>query len=99
MAAYKRISRARKANNPWHPGPLPTDSPPEEQRKELSQGPGDWPGFGQVYANLQKAAHKMALSKYFYLSDDHIYTMAVMGCGHEETMRGHQLWCREYGWI
>jgi hypothetical protein len=74
------------------------DSPVEKRRKELPQGNCDWVGWEYVANNLKNAAQKMALSDY-WLSDWHIETMAVLGCGHEETMKAHQMLLRTYNWI
>ena len=75
------------------------DSPVEKRRKELPKGNCNWNGYDSVYAKLQKAAHKMASNYRTFATDEHIETMAILGCGHEETMKAHLMWCREYGWI
>jgi hypothetical protein len=71
--------------------PALPDSPVEKRRKELPRGDGSWAGFGQVYTLISNACQKMAETKYIYLSDEHVEAMAVLGCGHEETMKA-QLW-------
>jgi len=75
------------------------DSPVEELRKTLPRGNAQWPAFGDVWSNLQRAAIAMSLSRQHYLSDLHVRTMAVMGTGHEEAMKAHQLLLRSYGWF
>lgn len=74
------------------------DSPVEQLRKELPRGKADWPTFGHVWSNLQTAAIAMGQSN-SRLNDLHVRTMAVMGTGHEETMKAHQLLLRSYGWL
>ena len=66
--------------------PLP-DSPVEQRLKELPRGNGDWNGFPAMYALIAKACQEMAKQPYMYLSDEHVNAMAVLGCGHEETMK------------
>ena len=78
--------------------PLP-DSPVEKRRKELPRGNGDWPGYETVYANIARACEAMARTPYVYLSDEHVNAMAVLGCGHEETMKYEQLRLRTRGFI
>jgi len=74
------------------------DSPVETERKQLPRGTGQWSGWDSVYKRLSTACNKMGLGK-ARLSDLHVETMAVMGTGHEETMKS-QLWkLRLYGWI
>ena len=72
------------------------DSPSEQLRKELPRGAGNWPGYDIVYGNLQKGAFSLAQGQYTYLSDLHIKTMAVLGTGHEETMKAQQMLLRAY---
>ena len=75
-----------------------SDSPVDHIRKQLPRGNGEWPGFDVVYHRLQRAAHEMADEPYIYLSDEHVGLMAIMGCGHEETMKAemHRLMGRGY---
>ena len=61
------------------------ESPVDQVRKQLPHGDGNWPGFDHVWSKLQSAAFK--LSDIANQSDDHIRTMAVLGCGDEETMK------------
>lgn len=75
------------------------DSPVDVRRRELPQGDGNWPGSMKVWENLQKAAHHLAQGKHTHLSYDHVETMAIMGCGHEETMKHWQMVCRNNGWL
>jgi len=75
------------------------DSPVEELRKTLPKGDCEWAGYDHVWKNLQKAAHKMAQTRYVYLSEDHVWIMACMGTGHEETMKYAQMWAMTYGWV
>jgi hypothetical protein len=78
---------------------LPQDSPVETLRKQLPHGNGKWPGWEQVYWNLSLAADAMGMSPHAKGRDLHVRTMAVMGTGHEETMKAHQLILRSYGWL
>ena len=78
---------------------LPHDSPVETLRKQLPQGTGEWPGYGQVYRNLADAADAMGQEPYKRCGELHVQTMAVMGTGHEETMKAQQMLLRSYGWI
>ena len=78
------------------PKPL---SPVEQRRKELPRGNGSWAGFEHVYRNIAKACERMARAKYIYLSEEHINAMAVLGCGHEETMKYEQMRLRGRGFI
>lgn len=66
----------------------PRDNPVDEVRKDLPKGNGDWPGFDSVYTRLQRAAEHLAKGTYTHLGADHVTTMAIMGCGDEETMKG-----------
>lgn len=67
------------------------DSPVEFERKKLPRGNGDWQGYDHVYHNLQKTCETLAAGKYTYLSADHVFYMAVLGCGDEETMKYYQM--------
>jgi len=69
---------------------MPLISPVDEVRKELPRGDGQWPGYASVYARIAQACELMARTKYVHLSDEHVTAMAVLGCGHEETMK-HEL--------
>ena len=75
------------------------DDPVEQERKLLPQGNGNWPGYGHVYDQLQKAAHKIAEDPYLRCSDEHIQVMAILGCGHEETMKYEMARCYSRGFI
>jgi len=90
--AQKDVARQR-----WGRGPV-LDSPVDHIRKQLPRGNGDWPGFDVVYYRLKCAAHKMAGEPHMCLSDEHVRLMAIMGCGHEETMKAemHRLIGRGY---
>ena len=74
------------------------DSPVEDERKTLPRGSGDWLGYEAVYRNISQACDKMAVSGH-RLTDLHVTSMAILGCGHEETMKLHQILLRTYGWI
>ena len=90
--AQKDVARRR-----WGRGPV-LDSPVDHIRKQLPRGNGDWPGFDVVYYRLKCAAHKMANEPYMHLGDEHVRLMAIIGCGHEETMKAemHRLMGRGY---
>lgn len=75
------------------------DSTTEARRKELPRGDGDWPGYAQVYRNIAAGCEKMARTRHVYLSYEHINAMAVLGSGHEETMKYEQMRMRMRGWI
>lgn len=74
------------------------ESPVEKERKTLPRGDGNWPGYDRVWSRLQDAAHNLAANRAAWLSDDHIHTMAVLGSGHEETMKAWMHICIQYGW-
>lgn len=76
---------------------LPKDSTVEQRLKELPHGAGNYPGYDSVYTKLKEASNHLAANS--YLSEDHINTMAILGCGHEETMKYHLAICRSNGWI
>jgi hypothetical protein len=65
-------------------------SPTEEVRRTLPRGDGQWKGFESVYRRLSAACERMGQVKYVHLSDEHVRSMAIMGCGHEETMKAEQ---------
>ena len=75
------------------------DSPVEMRRKELPRGDGQWAGFDHVYSLISSACEKMAIGNHTWLSELHIDCMAILGSGHEETMKYHVQWLRMYGWI
>ena len=72
------------------------DSPVEKARKELHTGDCEWAGYEHVRDNLQIAAHHLASGKYTCCSDEHVQVMAILGCGHEETMKAEQMRCKMY---
>jgi hypothetical protein len=76
----------------------PKDNPVEQLRKSLPKGNANWPSFNSVYTRLQQAACHLSKQRYKWLSDDHLYTMAVMGTCNEELMKGWLLNCIQYGW-
>jgi len=78
---------------------LMKESPVTARLRELPRGNGNWRGALEVWQNLQKVAEYLAQGKYTYLAQDHVETMAVLGCGHEETMKGWLLVCRQNGWL
>lgn len=65
-------------------------------RRSLPNGNWDWPGADSVCARLQAIAHRLAFNG--ILSSLHIKTMAVLGCGHEETCKGHLLYLAHRGY-
>lgn len=70
-----------------------------EDLRSLPKGDCEWPGYFVICNRLQSIALKMAMGKgHSYLSDDHLHTMAVLGCGHEETMKGWLLHLTDIGW-
>ena len=75
------------------------ESPVDIERKELPRGSGKWPGFDAVYLNIERACEVMGRDKYLRLSDEHVQAMAVLGCGHEETMKYEQMRLRSRGFI
>jgi hypothetical protein len=75
------------------------ESPVEARRKELPRGQGDWVGFSHVYQNLSAGCNAMGRTDYVRLSDEHVNAMAVLGCGHEETMKYEQMRMRMRGFI
>lgn len=92
LIEWKDVARRRQGHRPV------SDSPVEHVRKQLPRGDGEWPGFDVVYYRLKCAAHKIVDAPGMYLSDEHIRLMAIMGCGHEETMKAemHRLIGRGY---
>ncbi len=78
---------------------LPKNSPVEMRRSKLPRGNGDWIGYAAVYANIARGCEAMARSKYVYLSAEHVNAMAVLGCGHEETMKYEQMRMRDRRFI
>ena len=75
------------------------DDPIETRRKELPRGDGSWEGFDACYRRLQFAAKHLALNPYTRLGQDHIDIMAVLGSGHEETMKYYVHLAYTYNWI
>lgn len=75
------------------------DSPVETRRKELPKGNADWPGYDRCYERLQFAAKHLAKNQYTRLCQDHVDVMAVMGSGHEETMKYYVHLAYQYNWI
>lgn len=100
MSKQYEFAQKDVARRLWGVGPV-LDTPVDSVRKRLPRGNGAWPGFDVVYNRLQRAAHMMATEKYAGCSDEHITLMAIMGCGHEETMKAemHRLSGRGYGVI
>ena len=74
----------------------PKDDPVEQERKKLPQGSGDWPGHDFVWDYLQQCAHVLSKNPQTRCGDEHVMLMAIMGCGHEETMKAelHRLYGR-----
>lgn len=75
------------------------ESPVEAIRKTLPRGKGDWAGYAKVYANISTACERMARGKYMRCSPEHERTMAILGSGHEETMKYEQMRLRDRGFI
>ena len=73
------------------------ESPVEAERKTLPKGDGNWAGFAHVYKTISEACDKMGLSLN-RRSDEHVHAMAVLGCGHEETMKYEQMRLKSRGW-
>lgn len=73
-------------------------SPVEEVRKQLPRGNGNWPGYAHVYNNIARACEHMARNG-LLLTDEHINTMAVLGCGDEKTMKYEQMRLTGRGFI
>lgn len=67
------------------------ESPVESELKTLPRGNGDWPGFDYVYRQIANACDAMGKIPHIALSDEHVHAMAVLGCGHEETMKA-EMW-------
>jgi hypothetical protein len=78
--------------------PMPA-SPVEVRRKQLLRGNGDWAGYATVYRNIASACEIMGRMPYVRLSDEHVNAMAVLGCGHENTMKYEQMRLRQRGFI
>ena len=78
--------------------PLP-DYPVEQRRRELPRGDGNWHGYEYVYKQLDAGCMAMARASYVYLSDEHVNAMAILGCGHEETMKAEMWRMRGRGFI
>lgn len=72
------------------------DSIAEQIRKTLPNGYGSWIGFDHVYNKLKQACYK--ISNNYNLSNEHDYLIAVLGCGHEETMKYEMSLCISRGW-
>lgn len=66
------------------------ESPVETIRKELPRGKGDFPGYSRCYTIISAACQRLAESN-LYLSDEHVRAMAILGCGHEETMKAEMM--------
>lgn len=73
-------------------------SPVEKRVAELPKGDGQWPGADHVWKKLQEAAHYLARGKHTRLGADHVETMAVLGTGHEETMKYQLSIAYVHGW-
>lgn len=73
------------------------ESPVETERKTLPRGDGQWPGFARVYQTISGACDRMGQSA-SRLNEEHVRAMAILGCGHEETMKYEQMRLRSRGW-
>lgn len=78
---------------------IPTESPVSRRLRELPHGNADWPGYATVYRRLQQAAQHLASGTYTRCGHDHVETMAVLGCGHEETMKHWVGVCIQNNWV
>lgn len=78
---------------------MPADSPVEVARKAGPCGDGNWPGFDRVYKKISDACERIARAPEWYLRDFHIQTMADLGSGNEERMKGRLALLRAYGWV
>jgi hypothetical protein len=101
--AYQK--NRRKAGEPKLPVPGAYRLQEElwAEMRALPQGDCEWPGYSIVFNRLQAIAYNMAkktpgIQNHNYLSAEHITTMAVLGCGHEETMKGWLLQMIDRGW-
>jgi len=74
------------------------DSPVERVRKSLPRGDGRWPGFDHVYLKIAAACEHMAQTV-LRLSDEHVTAMAILGSGHEETMKAEMWRLRTRGFV
>jgi len=70
-----------------------------EMRYKLPKGNADWPGWSQIYDKLSIVAEKLGSNPQTHLSDEHVYTLDVLGSGHEETMKGWMHYCMERKWL
>jgi hypothetical protein len=73
------------------------DTPVDKLLRTLPRGKADWEGWSVCYTRLQAASDRLASSPNTFLSDDHVEVMAVMVCGHEETMKALVLKCFDTG--
>lgn len=78
---------------------MPASSPVEQRRKELPRGNGGWRGYSYVYGRIQAACEAMGRTRYVALSEEHVNAMAVLGSGHEETMKYEMHRLRMRGFI
>lgn len=78
------------ASRPYAETVCPPDSPVETLRKELPQGNGDFPGYSRCYAIIRAVCQRLSESN-LHLSDEHVRAMAILGCGHEETMKAEMM--------
>lgn len=74
-------------------------SPIEEELSTLPRGNGDWDGWEYVYGKINEACKNFAKSPKTHLCGEHIYSMAVLGCGDEEKMKGHLYRLRLLGYV
>ena len=78
-----------------------SESPVEAARKEGPRGDGNWPGFDRVYRAISQACDKMGarMSPGAQPDEFHVATMADLGSGHEERMKGRLQILRACGWL
>jgi len=73
------------------------DNNVEKIRKTIEKGSGNWNGYDHVYGKIQEACYYLRNNA--YLSQEHEYMMAVLGCGHEERMKYEMALCYSKGYI
>lgn len=82
---------------------IPQPSPTEKILKDLPKGDCNWPGYDHVRTKLAQACEYLSHNNTghrasTWLGGDHVRLMAVLGCGHEETMKYELARALTYGW-
>lgn len=67
--------------------------------RDLPKGNWDWPGADVVNKRLQEAATYFATGKHTHSCPDHLYTMAILGSGDEETCKYWVAVCIRNKWV